>query len=74
MVLAKSVHAVIVESDGIQHSARGLNRTPGVIALAWLRRDGFGNDATQSSEIDKRFHLSRVTKRARCDRNRIGQL
>ena len=58
------VDAVVVQSDGVEHSRRGLDRARRLIAGPRMLCHRLGNDATQLGEIDDPSHLAGVTKSA----------
>jgi len=64
MMMNEVVDAVVVQSDGVEHSRRGLDRAWRLIAGPRMLRHRLGNDSSELGEIDDPGHLAGVAKSA----------
>ncbi len=70
----KTIHPDILQTNGIEHAAGGLNDTGRWISVPWVKGYSFHNHATQSMQVDQVSKLSCVAKGPRCGHYRIVKL
>ena len=68
------IDAVVVQSDGIQHSTGRFHGPPRRIAGTRLLGHRFGKNSAQSAQVDQVLHLPRIPERARRNEDRVRQL
>ena len=73
MMRDEVIDAVVIEADGVEHAAGGLDGARRRIAGARLPRYRLGNDPAELGEIDHARHLARVAERAARDEDGILQ-
>src|SRR4029079_1344292 len=67
------VEAVVVEADGIEQAAGGLDGPRRRVADPRLGGDGLGDDAAEFGEVDEAGHLAGVAERAAGDQAGVAE-
>ena len=73
MVLEEVVNSIVIQADGIEQSAGGLNGSGGGVAGPGLRGHGFGDNAAQAGYVEKPGHFSHISEGAGGHENRVIQ-
>jgi hypothetical protein len=68
------LHAHILESDGVEHSGRGLDDARRGVAGHRLHRDALGDQAADPLQMHDLFKLDAIAEGAAGGNDRVGQL
>ena len=70
----EGLDAVVIQTNGVEQSCRGLDRSPRGVSSARLLGDRFRENTAELAEIDERCHLAGIAEGARGGEDRIAEL